>query len=427
MMATALRLADQGALQRSLFVPWRQRASVLLRSNLRKPEPSTVIDKKLFKKRTIRMKRPSLSRSLSLARWFSASGNPGKVETGRKEESLSEEEKVLRSYQSAKEQEVESSKAGKRLLKEKFAFNEEQRAMVRAVAAKSLKEYLARYKFMTVVDEKLLNETIKNLLAINDFRSIDVQGELPAMLDATIDKIFTFKQPDLVLNIFELVLAQRVPINEESIYQLNAVLISWGPKLDYRQQLSVLSLVSPDQYDQYKKIFQNYEDLFIDFFALGYEKKNPAEKLYSIEMLKVFRKVNYERLGFIHNIEDLIFEHLVSLNTYNLTRLITYVTQTQDMDANRREKFLNLIDNEVIQRARFFNETEAIDVLFQLVKTGIGSHLARRLLLSKVGEGIRLLTKERKLSLIAVLESIADNYKEKLAVLTLLQDYVDSL
>lgn len=373
------------------------------------------------------MKRPSLSRSLSLARWFSASGNPGKVETGRKEESLSEEEKVLRSYQSAKEQEVESSKAGKRLLKEKFAFNEEQRAMVRAVAAKSLKEYLARYKFMTVVDEKLLNETIKNLLAINDFRSIDVQGELPAMLDATIDKIFTFKQPDLVLNIFELVLAQRVPINEESIYQLNAVLISWGPKLDYRQQLSVLSLVSPDQYDQYKKIFQNYEDLFIDFFALGYEKKNPAEKLYSIEMLKVFRKVNYERLGFIHNIEDLIFEHLVSLNTYNLTRLITYVTQTQDMDANRREKFLNLIDNEVIQRARFFNETEAIDVLFQLVKTGIGSHLARRLLLSKVGEGIRLLTKERKLSLIAVLESIADNYKEKLAVLTLLQDYVDSL
>lgn len=359
-----------------------------------------------------------------LFRSFSSSGVQGKSETDKLNEPLSEEEKLYKSYEAAKQREAESPKSKRRILKEKFAFNEEQRVRVRAEATKALKEYLARYKFIKVVDEKLLNETIKSLLAINDYRTIDPQGELPNMLDSTIDKIFTLKHPDLVLNIFEFVVSHRVPISAESLYQMNAVLISWGPKLEYRQQLSVLSLISPDQYDQYKQIFQHYEDLFIDFFALGYEKKSHGEKLYSIEMLKVFRKVNYERVGFIHNMEVLIFEHLITLNTYNLSRLMVYVTQTQEMEPNRRDRFLTQLDNEVIQRARFFNESEAVDVLFQLVKAGIGSHLARRLLLSKVGEGIRLLTKDRKLVLIATLESIPDNYKEKLTTLTLLQDHV---
>lgn len=327
-------------------------------------------------------------------------------------------------YQTSKQMQEKASKVSKRVLKEKFAFTDEQKERIRTEAATSLKAYLERYKFITVIDEKLLNETLKKLLALNDYRSIDPTGQVPAMMDHTMDKVFTMKHPDLVLNIFEFVTSNRVPVSAESLYQLNAILIGWGPKLDFREQLSVLNMVQPDQYEQYKQIFYYYEDLFIDFFSLGYESKTPAEKMYSIEMLKVFRKINYERIGFLHNMEDLIFEHLPTLQTYTLSRLIAYVVQSQDMPADRRERFLKELDNEIILRARFFNETEATDVLFQLVKAGIGSHLARRLLLSKISEGIRLLTKERKLALIALLEAITDNYKEKLATLTLLQDHV---
>ena len=359
-----------------------------------------------------------------LARRFGKEKGAARSITDLDEAPLSEEERLLRAYEEKKGQKAGEKSRGKRIMKEKFAFTAEQKAKVRAEATATLKAYLGRYKFITVVDEKLLNDTLKALLAVADYRSIDPEKEVPDMINSTVDKVFTFKVPELVVNLFEFILSQNVPISQESVYQMKAVLITWGPTLEFRQQLSVLSLIPRHHYDLYKEIFHSYEDLFIEFFSKGYETKSPTEKFYSIEMLRVFKIVNYERLGFVHNIEDLVFENISNLPTYTLTKLIAYVAQTEDMPTDRREKFLKTIDNEVILRARYFNEAEAVDVLFQIVKTSIGSHLSKRLLLSKASEAIRLLTKERKLALIAILQAIPENYKEKLATLTLLQDHV---
>lgn len=337
---------------------------------------------------------------------------------------MTEEEKFFYEYEQIKKQSNKDAQADKRVFKEKFAFREDQRKRIRLEATEKIKTYLARYKFMSVIEEQLLNDTLKALLSVNNYSEIDPERQVPAMLDSTIDKIFTLRSPEVVFNIFQLVVEHSVPITEESSYQLTAVLISWGPRLDYRQQLSVLNTVPAAQFDKYKDIFHSYENLFIDFFAQGFTEKPQSVKSYAIEMLKVFRKVNYDRLSFVESMEDLIFDSLPALSTFCLTQLISYTVQTEDMGTERRLSFIERLDNEVINRARLFNETEAVDVLFHMVKSAVGSHLARRLLVTKASENLRLLTKEKILVLITVLGSIEDRYKEKMAAIAILKDYV---
>lgn len=359
-----------------------------------------------------------------LARGFSTSGTTGGGLSAQERASMTEEEKFFYEYEQIKKQSNKDAQADKRVFKEKFAFREDQRKRIRLEATEKIKTYLARYKFMSVIEEQLLNDTLKALLSVNNYSEIDPERQVPAMLDSTIDKIFTLRSPEVVFNIFQLVVEHSVPITEESSYQLTAVLISWGPRLDYRQQLSVLNTVPAAQFDKYKDIFHSYENLFIDFFAQGFTEKPQSVKSYAIEMLKVFRKVNYDRLSFVESMEDLIFDSLPALSTFCLTQLISYTVQTEDMGTERRLSFIERLDNEVINRARLFNETEAVDVLFHMVKSAVGSHLARRLLVTKASENLRLLTKEKILVLITVLGSIEDRYKEKMAAIAILKDYV---
>jgi hypothetical protein len=364
------------------------------------------------------------SGAFRIARGFSSSGSEPKDLTQEEKANMTEDERLLYNYAKVKAEDKNTKLQPTRMFNEKFAFNEDQRLRIRKVASNKLNIYLERYKFLTVLDEQLLNETLIALLTLNSYKEIDPNDQVPTMIQAMIEKVFTLRNPEVIFNLFQVTIEQDIPITEENLYLLNAILISWGPKLEYRQQLSVLNTVPADQFDKYKDIFHSYEDLFIEFFAQGFESKSHAEKYYVIEMLKVFRKVNYDSMGFVENIEELLFENLPSLSTFTLTKLIVYIVQTEDMGMDRREGFLQKLDNEVIARARFFNEVEAVDVLFYMMRSAIGSHLARRLLIAKATENVRLLPREKMLVLITVLGTIQDRYKEKLAAIQIIKDYV---
>lgn len=128
----------------------------------------------------------------------------------------------------------------------------------------------------------------------------------------------------------------------------------------------------------------------------------------------------------MHNMEDLLRDHLEDSPPAVLIRFLVYVVQTVDMDFDRRQQFLSQLDNQVITRARFFGGSDSVDLLFQFVKGGVGSKLCYRVLLDRAAQSLGELGRERKILLINLLSAIKDRVKEKTDLAAKLQESVRS-
>jgi len=364
-----------------------------------------------------------LGRSLNLAQQRVRLGrvSPGLVRTfsiipPTGQENSDDIEKLVEESKKAKEQSKKNRITERRILKEKFAFTQDQIDDTRLAVQKIVTEYANRYKFIEILDETVLNKFLMALISVKTLTFLQEKDQMVEIMSDTAQKVFTLKNFEVILKLFEAVMNHKLNLTEDAEYQLAAIMVSWGVNIDLRKKISVLALVPPELFPKYKSIFEQYETLFIQYFTTDVDNKTPADYLYLIDILKIYRRVGYPDLRFVDNLEDQLADHIPQLKPINLLAFLLYITRTPDISIDRREDFLKKLDDELVARARFMSENEAVDVLLQLVKTGAGSKLTQRLLLAKINEGVENISKDRKILLINSLAVIKHGFKEKKAV-----------
>lgn len=180
-----------------------------------------------------------------------------------------------------------------RIISEKHLFTESQKVNVRKLVKAEFEKFLGRAKFMPVIDDTHLNTFAKALLSLESLEGIDSEHQLPGLLDLVFDKIHTVANFEPFINLVEVVFKHKVQISENSKYFIIASGTGWASRIEPRQQIAFLALFPPDQQPAYKELFQNYEAIFIEYFTRDIDKKTTADFMYLIEVLKVYRNVNY--------------------------------------------------------------------------------------------------------------------------------------
>lgn len=184
-----------------------------------------------------------------------------------------------------------------RIISEKFLFTESQKVNVRKLVKAEFDKFLGRARFMPVLDDLHLNTFTKALLSLESLEDIDTDKQLPGLLDLVFDKVHTVANFEPFINLVEVVFKHKVQVSENTKYLIVAAGTGWASRIEPRQQIAFLALFPSDQQPAYKELFKNYESVFIEYFTRDIERKTAADFMQLIEVLKVYRKVNYGNRG----------------------------------------------------------------------------------------------------------------------------------